>query len=84
MVMVKPQPYIEAQGEWLVARTLSSARRRKVLVQVVNLGDTPVERLPIADVFTVPKKYIELPCPGVKDTCATLATEVAALEDSQY
>lgn len=65
--MVEPHKDLVVQGEWLVARTLPSILKGKVLVQLINL-ETSLIRLPnhtsITDLHVMPWYCISEAQPG--------------------
>lgn len=84
-VMVEPQRNLEVKGEWLIARTLSVVQQGQVLVQLVNLGSTPIQvptDVTIVDLHTVPKSCIVDPCPGLEAACASLQAAMPNAEES--
>lgn len=74
-------------GEWLAAHTLSKAHRGKVLVQLINLGTSPVplpNHTTIADFYVVPGHCISEAQAGVEAVYAPLQAAMTSLNDEQY
>lgn len=85
--MIEPRKESVEPGEWLVARTLFKVRKGKILVQLINLGTTPIalsNHATLSDLYAVPHHCISEAQPGVEATCALLQLAMASLDKSQY